>query len=136
MITATAAGAAHCGRSTEAHKPLRHSLSCEVRDHDGIVVVPNQRRRAMYFETSRAVGEHVQHERTDDGGWRAAFDGAFTVAAEARTPDAALMELERQLDRLVAEWVVHQFQRMGRPERETTSRARRNSIRGPREGAR
>ena len=90
----------------------------------------------MYFETYRAVGEHVQYERTSDEGWRAAFDGAFTVAAEARTPDAALMELERQLDRLVAEWVVHPFQRMGRAGRGTTSRARRNSVRGPREGAR
>jgi hypothetical protein len=90
----------------------------------------------MYFETYRAVGEHVQYERTSDGGWRAAFDGAFTVAAEARTPDAALMELERQLDRLVAEWVVRPRQRGKRLGRGTTSRGRRNSIPGPREGAR
>lgn len=52
----------------------------------------------MYFETYRAVGDHVAHERTGDGGWRAAFDGAFSVSAVARTPDAALMELERKLD--------------------------------------
>jgi hypothetical protein len=98
--------------------------------------VKGERRRTMYFETYRAVGEHVQYERTGDGGWRAAFDGAFTVSTEARTPDAALMELERQLDKLVAEWVV-QPRRMGRRAgRGTTSRARRNSVRGPREGAR
>jgi hypothetical protein len=90
----------------------------------------------MYFETYRAVGDHVQYERTSDGGWRAAFDGAFTVAAEARTPDAALMELERQLDRLVAEWVVQPSQRVGRAGRGTTRRARRNFKPGPREGAR
>jgi hypothetical protein len=90
----------------------------------------------MYFETYRAVGDHVEYERTDDGGWRAAFDGAFTVAAEARTPDAALLYLQRQLDKLVAEWVVQPRRTAGRPERETTSRARRNSIRGPRERAR
>ena len=66
----------------------------------------------MYFETWRAVGDHVEYERTGDGGWRAAFDGAFTVSAEARTPDAALMEVERQIDKLVAEWVVHPRQRV------------------------
>jgi hypothetical protein len=103
---------------------------------DGIVVVPSQRRRGMYFETYRAVGDHVQYERTNDGGWRAEFDGAFKVSAEARTPDAALMELERQLDRLVADWVVRPRQRGNRLARGTTSRARRNSVRGPREGAR
>jgi hypothetical protein len=90
----------------------------------------------MYFETYRAVGDHVEYERTDDGGWRAAFDGAFTVSAEARTPDAALMELERQLDRLVAEWVVLPRQRGARPGRGMTSRARRNLVLGRREGAR
>lgn len=90
----------------------------------------------MYFETYRAVGDHVEYERTDDGGWRAAFDGAFTVSAEARTPDAALMELERQLDRLVAEWVVRPRQTVGRPRRGMTRRARRNSVPDPREGAR
>jgi hypothetical protein len=90
----------------------------------------------MYFETYRAVGDHVEYERTDDGGWRAAFDGAFTVSAEARTPDAALMEVERQIDRLVAEWVVHPSQRVGRTGRGIARRARRNSVPGPREGAR
>jgi hypothetical protein len=81
----------------------------------------------MYFETWRAVGEHVEYERTDSGDWRAAFHGAFTVSAEARTPDAALMELERRIDKLVAEWVVHPRQRVGRPRRRMTSGASRNS---------
>jgi hypothetical protein len=92
----------------------------------------------MYFETYRAVGDHVEYEKTEDGGWRAAFDGAFTVSAEARTPDAALMELERQIDKLVAEWVVRPSQRAGRTERGRgmTRRARRNSAPGPREGGR
>jgi hypothetical protein len=90
----------------------------------------------MYFETWRAVGDHVEYERTGEGGWRAAFNGAFTVSAEARTPDAALMEVERQIDRLVAEWVVHPSQRVGGTGRGMTRRARRNSIPDHREGAR
>lgn len=90
----------------------------------------------MYFETWRAVGDHVEYERTGDGGWRAAFDGAFTASAEARTPDAALMEVERQIDKLVAEWVVRRCQTAGRPGRVMTRRARRNSVPGPRAGAR
>jgi predicted RNase H-like HicB family nuclease len=90
----------------------------------------------MYFETWRAVGDHVEYEKTDDGDWRAAFCGAFTVSAEARTPDAALMEVERQIDKLVAEWVVHPRRRVARPERGMTRRARRNSVPGPREGGR
>ncbi len=89
----------------------------------------------MYFETYRAVGDHVEYERTDDGGWRAAFDGAFSVSAKARTPDDALMHLQRQLDKLVAEWVVRPRQMVGRPGRETTRRARRNSVPGPGERA-
>ena len=88
----------------------------------------------MYFETWRTVGDHVEYERTGDGGWRAAFDGAFAVSAEARTPDAALMEVERQIDKLVAEWVVHPSQRVGRRGRGMMRRARRNSVPGPREG--
>ena len=79
----------------------------------------------MYFETYRAVGDHVEYEKTGDGGWRATFDGAFTVSAKARTPDDALMHLQRQLDKLVAEWVVRPRQTVERPRRETTRRARR-----------
>ena len=90
----------------------------------------------MYFETWRAVGDHVEYERTGDGGWRAALGGAFTVSAEGRTPDAALMELERQIDKLVAEWVVHPRRRVARPERWMTRRARRNSVPGARKPAR
>lgn len=90
----------------------------------------------MYFETWRAVGDHVEYERTDDGDWRAAFHGAFAVSAEARTPDAALMDVERQIDKLVAEWVVRPRQRVGRPRRRMTGRARRNSTPGTRGPAR
>jgi hypothetical protein len=90
----------------------------------------------MYFETWRAVGEHVEYERTDDGDWRAAFHGAFTVSAEARTPDAALMEVERRIDKLVAEWVIQPSRRAGRPRRRMTSSARRNSTPAPRKPAR
>ncbi len=81
----------------------------------------------MYFETWRAVGDHVEDQRTDDGDWRAAFCGAFTVSGEARTPDAALMEVERQIDKLVAEWVVRPRRRVGRPRPRMTGKARRNS---------
>jgi len=90
----------------------------------------------MYFETYRAVGDHVEYERNDDGGWRAAFDGAFCVSVVARTPDAALMELERKLDKLVAEWIVRPHQTVRRPTRRRTRSARRNSVPGPGEGAR
>ena len=90
----------------------------------------------MYFETYRAVGDHVEYEKTGDGGWRATFDGAFAVSAKARTPDDALFHLQRQLDKLVAEWVVRPRQAAGRTGRGMTRRVRRNSVPGPREGAR
>ena len=82
----------------------------------------------MYFETYRAVGDHVEYEKTGDGRWRATFNGAFTVSAKARTPDDALMHLQRQLDKLVAEWVVNPRQTVGPSGRERARGTRRNSV--------
>ena len=60
----------------------------------------------MYLHAPRAVREHIEYDRTADGLWRAAFKGAFDVFAEARSPEDARADVEEQIDKLVAKWIV------------------------------
>jgi hypothetical protein len=65
-MIATTDSPAHCGHSTEAHKPLRHSLSCEVPDDDGIVVVPREKRKEAEGVRGPAAPEGSEAGARDD----------------------------------------------------------------------
>lgn len=58
------------------------------------------------FEISQAIYNHMEYEQTSDGRWRAIFRGAISASAEARTPEAASWEVRKELERLVAAWIV------------------------------
>jgi hypothetical protein len=58
------------------------------------------------WEAVKAVGHHIDYEKRAGGTWRATFNGAFRVTAEGRSPDDARLGVERQLDGLVATWIV------------------------------
>ena len=58
------------------------------------------------YELSQAISDHMEFEQLSDGGWRATFRGALSASAEAKTPDAASWEVRKELEKLVAEWIV------------------------------
>jgi hypothetical protein len=61
----------------------------------------------MYLiDALKAVRDHIEYDRMANGKWRAAFKGAFEVSAEARSPDDARLEVETEIAKLVAEWIV------------------------------
>jgi len=60
----------------------------------------------MYLHAPKAVRDHIEYDRVANGKWRAAFKGAFDVSAEARSPEDARLDVEIQIDKLVAEWIV------------------------------
>ena len=82
----------------------------------------------MYLHALKAVREHVEFDRMADGRWRAAFKGAFDVSAEARSPEDARLDVENQIDRLVAAWIVRPPDRLSAGSRPVpTTKARRKS---------
>jgi hypothetical protein len=84
----------------------------------------------MYLYALKAVREHIEYDRMTDGRWRAAFKGAFDVSAEARSPEDARLDVETQIDKLVAAWIVRPPDRPRArrgPGRETNARRKSTS---------
>jgi hypothetical protein len=58
------------------------------------------------YQLSQAISDKLEYHKIADGRWRVTFNGALSASAESKNPESASWEVKRQLDRLIAEWIV------------------------------
>ena len=60
----------------------------------------------MYFSLGQAIRDNLDYEKTATGDWRVTFNGAFNVSAESSSPNDASYRVEKELERLLADWIL------------------------------